>query len=71
MLDYLFESVVRYQNIHGLKPNLVYLNHQHLQCVLQQLETRDELSGWFHGLNIKIILSPSLGHPSFARSHSP
>ena len=33
MLDYLYDSAVKYQILHGLKPNLVYLNNIHFQSL--------------------------------------
>ena len=40
MLDYLYNSALQYQQLHGLKPNLVYLNTVHMQTLQQQLESK-------------------------------
>ena len=70
MLDYLYRCAVNYQEIHNLKPNLVYLNNTHLQCVIKQLSTQHELRIRFNGIDLKIVLSPSLSHPSFSSTSS-
>ncbi|MGD8560784.1 MAG: hypothetical protein PVG89_05290 [Gammaproteobacteria bacterium] len=69
MLDYLEHSVRRYQELHGRKPDLIYLNHIHLQSLLQQLETQDAKVSLFGECEIRIILSPSLIHPALSCSH--
>ena len=66
MLDYLYNSAVNYQKLHGLKPNLVYLNNRHFQTLQNQLETHHQLADLFKQFDLKIVLSPSQTHPSFA-----
>jgi hypothetical protein len=67
MLDYLYHSVLKYQELHGQIPNLLYINRHHLQYLQRQLETQEPLALLFGKWNLKIALSPSLSHPSFAR----
>ena len=66
MLDYLYDSAVNYQKRHVLKPNLVYLNNNHFQSLQKQLKTHHQLADLFYEFDFKIVLSPSLTHPSFA-----
>lgn len=66
MLDYLYNSALQYQQLHGLKPNLVYLNNAHMQTLQKQLENPDQLALLFSALDLKVALSPSLPHPCFA-----
>jgi len=66
MLDYLCDSVAKYQKLHGLKPNLVYLNNNHFQSLQHQLETHHQLANLFNEFDLTIVLSSSLTHPSFA-----
>lgn len=66
MLDYLYNSALQYQQLHGLKPNLVYLNNAHMQTLQKQLENQDQLALLFSALDLKVALSPSLPHPCFA-----
>lgn len=62
MLDYLYNSALQYQQLHGLKPNLVYLNNAHMQTLQKQLENQDQLALLFSALDLKVALSPSLPH---------
>ncbi|WP_455196309.1 hypothetical protein [Kaarinaea lacus] len=66
MLDYLYNSALQYQQLHGLKPNLVYLNNAHMQTLQKQLENQDQLALLFSALDLKVALSPSLPHPCLA-----
>lgn len=66
MLDYFYNSALQYQQLHGLKPNLVYLNNAHMQTLQKQLENQDQLALLFSALDLKVALSPSLPHPCFA-----
>jgi hypothetical protein len=66
MLDYLYHSAINYQKQHGIMPNLIYLNGQHLQSVQIQLQKHHELANLLNTFKIKIVLSPTLSHPSFA-----
>ena len=66
MLDYLYDSAVKYQILHGLKPNLVYLNNIHFQSLQYQLENQHQAANLFGEFDLKIVLSPTLTHPSFA-----
>jgi len=66
MLDYLYHSAVKHQNLHDLKPNLVYLNNKHFQSLQHQLKNRRQMADLFSEFDLKIVLSPSLTHPSFA-----
>ncbi len=67
MLDYLYYSAEMYQQLHGLKPNLVYLNNNHYLSLQHQLEIQNQLTLIFGEFEIKIVLAPLLIHPSFAR----
>lgn len=66
MLDYLYDSAVNYQKLHGLKPNLVYLNNNHFQSLQFQLKAQHQLADLFNEFDLKIVLSPSMPHPSLA-----
>ena len=66
MLDYLYLSAINYQKQHGKMPNLVYLNGQHLQSVQLQLHQHHEFANLLDIFQIKIVLSPTLPHPTFA-----
>ncbi|WP_455223265.1 hypothetical protein [Kaarinaea lacus] len=66
MLDYLYYSAMRYQELHGKAPNLLYLNHAHLKSLQMQLESQNPLTRFFREWDLKIALSPNLSHPSFA-----
>lgn len=66
MLDYLCDSAAKYQKFHGLKPNLVYLNNNHFRSLKYQLENQHKLTDLFNEFDLKIVLSPSMTHPSFA-----
>ena len=66
MLDYLYHSALRYQELHGQTPNLLYLNNAHLRSLQIQLESQNPLARLFGEWDLKIALSPGLSHPSFA-----
>jgi len=66
MLDYLYQSALRYQELHGQVPNLLYLNNIHLNSLQSQLNSHHSLARLFGEWNLKVAISPSLPHPSFA-----
>jgi hypothetical protein len=66
MLDYLYHSAVNYQKLHGYLPNLVYMNDRHLKSLQGQLQNSNEFANLFNSSEIKIVLSHTLTHPSFA-----
>jgi len=66
MLDYLYQAALRYQELHGQIPNLLYLNNTHLRSLQLQLNTHHSLARLFGEWNLKVALSPNLSHPSFA-----
>ena len=66
MLDYLYHSAVNYRKLHGYLPNLVYMNDQHLKSLQDQLQNNNEFANLIKSSKIKIVLSQTLSHPSFA-----
>ena len=66
MLDYLCDSAAKYQKLHGLKPNLLYLNNNHFQSLQYQLDNQHKLSNRFNEFDLIIVLSPTMTHPSLA-----
>ena len=66
MLDYLYASAIKYQTLHGLKPNLVYLNNIHFQSLQYQLENQHQAVNLFGEFDRKIVLSPTRTPPRFA-----
>jgi hypothetical protein len=63
MLSYIYQIANTFEQSHGIKPNLLYLNPIHfsnLREQLAELNTRDELIRF---LGMEIIITPEAIHP--------
>ena len=66
MLSYLVRIVASYERSHGIRPTLLYLNHEHLTALranLAQLRTDEAIS---QVLGMEIIVSDETIHPQVA-----
>jgi len=68
MLSHLYRIAREFEYRHGVEPNLLYLNYQHLEqlkLALPGLHSSDELLG---KLKMELILQRDIVHPGVAWS---
>lgn len=63
MLSYIVQISERYEQSHGFKPNLLYLNKEHLQHLRDGFDESIEIPQIMNMLGMELILDNECTHP--------
>ncbi|MDH5189618.1 MAG: hypothetical protein OEW89_00025 [Gammaproteobacteria bacterium] len=67
MLSFIYRLMKEYENKHGIRPNLIYINSEHFNTLRRQLEScRIEALPKLLGMDV--VLSNDASHPHVARA---
>lgn len=68
MLSFLYQLVHNFESSHGVHPNLLYLNQDHLTQLRDAFSADLSLEQILLHLNLELILSADTAHPRVAWS---
>ena len=63
MLGYLYRVVTGFEREHGMRPNLLYINQEHLQHLKDSFDERISISQIMNMLKMEVIVDQSSVHP--------
>lgn len=63
MLSFIYRLVHDYEQEHGFRPNVLYLNRGHFEHMRQELAEIRDLGTMSHLLGMEIVLDPELTQP--------
>ena len=63
MLSFIYSLVNGFESSHGIRPNLLYLNENHLHRLIEQFDPEYDLFKIMDFLCMEIIIDKSLVHP--------
>ena len=63
MLSYLYRLAVRYEQTHRVRPNLLYLNPDHLEQLRHAFDQPDNLDRILSLLQMELIIDREVIHP--------
>jgi len=66
MLGFIYRLVFEYDQEHGIKPNLLYLNDEHAQRLTDGFDNQYDLHTIMGFLNMEIIIDKEIIHPRVA-----
>jgi hypothetical protein len=67
MLSFIMRLVFEFEKNHGYQPNLLYLSHEHLQRLRQELKRDTDIQTIAQKLGMEIIVTQDAVHPHVAR----
>ena len=65
MLSYILGMAFRFEREHGLSPNLLYLNQEHMRCLCAELGVSAERK-LSERLGLVVMVYPDIAHPQVA-----
>ena len=68
MLSYIIRIAEEYRSLHGVYPNLIYLNNIHLNILKLELGNPEDIHLVMSELGIEINLNQSKIHPSMGNN---
>jgi len=68
MLSFLFNLANNYEQEHGYRPNVLYLNQTHFHSLQEALAEIKDLQAINHFLGMEIVLTDSIKQPHLAWS---
>lgn len=63
MLDYIYRIVTGFERQHGIRPNLLYINRQHLQHLKLSFDESLSMHQIMNLLSMELIIDPASVHP--------
>lgn len=63
MLGFIYRLVFDYDQEHGMRPNLLYLNHEHAKRLTDDFDHQYDLHTIMGILNMEIIIEKEIIHP--------
>lgn len=63
MLSFIMRLVFQFEHEHGCHPNLLYLSHDHLDRLRQEVSARVDLQTLSRQLGMEIVVTRDAVHP--------
>lgn len=63
MLGYIYRVVTGFEREHGIRPNLLYINQEHLQHLKSSFDESYSMCQIMSMLRMEVIIDPSSVHP--------
>ncbi len=70
MLSYILGMAFRFEREHGISPNLVYLNQEHMRRLCAELGVAAVLK-LSERLGLAVMVYPDIAHPQVLHLHQP
>jgi hypothetical protein len=67
MLSYIFRLVEDYENEHGMRPNVLYLNDKHFNGLRMDFADPNDIEEIVKRLEMEIVLDRTAMHPHVAQ----
>jgi len=69
MLSSIYQLAYRFEHNHDLRPNTLYLNHEHFNRLRNEFADPDDISGIGDYLGMHIVIAQEAAHPHLAHLH--
>lgn len=75
MLSYINQQASKFEETHGIQPNLLYLGEEHVQHLMNDFSDQYDLNAIMDFLQMEIVISNEIVHPHvgwtrFAQKHA-
>ena len=70
MLGHIYRLVRGFEQEHGIHPNLIYLNLEHIEYLKAAFDARYSLQQIMSMLHMEMIIDHSIVHPHVAWTHT-
>jgi hypothetical protein len=67
MLSFIYRLVREFENEHGMKPNVLYLNAIHFRRLCQDFVDPDDIEAIINRLDMEIVIDNNALHPHMSR----
>ncbi|MCW9029275.1 MAG: hypothetical protein OQJ80_10115 [Kangiella sp.] len=71
MLSFIYRLSRDFEKEHGIHPNLLYLNPEHLKFLREQLDNEAQLDNIVKLLGMEIMITSEVIHPHVVWTHLP
>lgn len=70
MLSFIVQLATRFEQEHGIKANVLYLNTEHFERLRQEFSDPQDIQNMVDRLGMEVVLDRDAVHPHLARHQS-